>query len=83
MIYKLLAREGVQAPKKVVKAGKRYGTSMFQMPLKCSSRDRACNNLLPTKENLYQTSVVSDMICPICCGENEMVAHILWYRPYA
>jgi hypothetical protein len=39
---------------------------------------RACNNLLPTKENLFQRMIVSaDMLCPICSWETKSVLHIL------
>lgn len=40
---------------------------------------RACNNILPTKKNLFKKRVVSNMVCPIC--EREVVlygcAHLL------
>jgi ribonuclease HI len=39
---------------------------------------RACNNLLPTKENLMKKRVVSEPWCPICEREPESVIHVLW-----
>jgi hypothetical protein len=44
---------------------------------------KACNNLLPTEENLFHRRVVGDQICPICTIEIESVLHILWECPAA
>jgi hypothetical protein len=44
---------------------------------------KACNNILPTKENLLQRRVVSDNLCPICTLSGETTAHILWHCPSA
>jgi hypothetical protein len=38
---------------------------------------RACNNMLPTKENLMKKGVVSEPWCPICEREPESVIHVL------
>jgi hypothetical protein len=44
---------------------------------------RACNNLLPTRDNLLQRKVVNDLRCPICNLESETTYHILWGCPFA
>lgn len=42
---------------------------------------RACNNLLPTKENLHCRKIVDDNKCPCCTREAESVIHALWTCP--
>jgi hypothetical protein len=44
---------------------------------------RACQNLLPTKDNLLRRKVVQEPYCPICGLEPETVYHILWDCPSA
>jgi len=39
---------------------------------------RACNEILPTKNNLYKRKVVTDQLCPMCGSEAEFVSHALW-----
>jgi hypothetical protein len=39
---------------------------------------KACNNILPTKENLARRGVTPDDKCPICKLERETVSHSLW-----
>jgi len=39
---------------------------------------RACNNLLPTKMNLFQKWVVEEALCPICGREEEDTTHVVW-----
>jgi hypothetical protein len=39
---------------------------------------RACNEILPTKNNLYKRKVVTDQLCPMCGSEAESVSHALW-----
>ena len=39
---------------------------------------RACQNALPTRENLVRCKVVKDGCCQICGLETESVAHVLW-----
>jgi hypothetical protein len=39
---------------------------------------RACNDILPTKNNLYKRKVVTDQLCPMCSSEAESVGHALW-----
>jgi len=39
---------------------------------------RACQNALPTKQNLYWKGVVENDICPCCQLEGESVVHALW-----
>ncbi|KAF5481094.1 hypothetical protein F2P56_001779 [Juglans regia] len=39
---------------------------------------RACQNILPTKNNLYKRKVLDIPICPMCLSEPETVEHILW-----
>jgi hypothetical protein len=43
---------------------------------------QACNNILPTKENLFKKKITDDPLCLVCCMEVEveveMVGHALW-----
>jgi hypothetical protein len=43
----------------------------------------ACNNILPTKDNLKRRKVVQEDICMFCLKEAETVGHILWECPSA
>jgi hypothetical protein len=38
---------------------------------------RACQNLLPTRDNLYKRKVIQDPICPCCGLEVETIIHSL------
>jgi hypothetical protein len=42
---------------------------------------RACNSLLPTKENLCRRGVVMDPLFPCCKLEVETTSHVLWFCP--
>jgi len=44
---------------------------------------RACQNLLPTKQNLLRKGVGVDDLCPCCMLEVESVIHVLWCCPGA
>jgi len=44
---------------------------------------KICNNLLPTKKNLFHRRVVDYQLCPICTVKAESVGHILWECPSA
>ena len=44
---------------------------------------RACQNLLPTKENLLKRKVINDPFCPICERDLEIVLHVIWECPTA
>jgi hypothetical protein len=44
---------------------------------------KVCNNLLPTKENLFIKNIVPDPFCPLCQMEEESAGHILWRCPSA
>jgi hypothetical protein len=39
---------------------------------------QACNNILPTKANLFNKKITSDPLCLICGLEVETVGHALW-----
>ena len=39
---------------------------------------KACNNILPTKLNLFRKGIVPDALCPICGLHEETVEHVLW-----
>jgi hypothetical protein len=39
---------------------------------------RACNNILPTKDNLFRRKISDDPQCPLCGGDTETLGHILW-----
>jgi ribonuclease HI len=42
---------------------------------------RACNDILPTKENLKKRGVIDDDLCRFCGSAPETVVHILWACP--
>ena len=42
---------------------------------------KACNNILPTKENIFRRAVTLDDKCPICTLEQETIEHSLWSCP--
>lgn len=46
---------------------------------------KACNNILPVRENLVTKKVVPSGLCPLCNQEGESVEHALvfcgWTRP--
>lgn len=44
---------------------------------------RACNNILPTKDNLKKRGIVQESWCLFCCSEFETIKHILWDCPSA
>jgi hypothetical protein len=44
---------------------------------------RACQNALPTKQNLFRKGVVENDICTCCQLEGESVVHALWCCPGA
>lgn len=39
---------------------------------------RACQEILPTKENLARRKITEDGICELCKQEAETVLHVLW-----
>ena len=39
---------------------------------------RACNDILPTKQNLSKQKIIEDEMCPICMRFPESVIHALW-----
>lgn len=42
----------------------------------------ACQNALPTVDNLYQRRIVPDPLCPICQKEAETIEHTLLLCPW-
>jgi hypothetical protein len=38
----------------------------------------ACNEILPTRANLFKKKIVDNPLCPICGLEPETAVHILW-----
>jgi len=44
---------------------------------------RACQNLLPTKQNLKKKCVLNDDLCPCCKFQEESTLHALWSCPGA
>jgi hypothetical protein len=42
---------------------------------------RACNKILPTKDNLKKRKVLEDDTCIFCCEATETTHHILWDCP--
>ena len=39
---------------------------------------RACQNILPTRENLFHKKVASDAYCERCNQAPKLVLHVLW-----
>jgi hypothetical protein len=39
---------------------------------------KACNNILPTKTNIFHKRVVDNMKCSCCEFEDETILHMLW-----
>ena len=39
---------------------------------------KACNNILPTKLNVFRKGIVPGALCPICGLHKETVEHVLW-----
>lgn len=39
---------------------------------------RACNEILPTRSNLFKKKIISDPLCPMCGLATETSSHILW-----
>ncbi|XP_042950375.1 uncharacterized protein LOC122282493 [Carya illinoinensis] len=39
---------------------------------------KACNDILPTKLNLFRKKVVEDLDCPICLHQVKIIEHALW-----
>jgi len=37
-----------------------------------------CNNILPTKVNLFAKKIVPDPLCQFCFREEETIVHLLW-----
>jgi hypothetical protein len=44
---------------------------------------RSCQNLLPTRDDLFKRKVIQDPSCPSCGLEVETVIHSLWSCPAA
>ncbi|XP_059436512.1 uncharacterized protein LOC132169499 [Corylus avellana] len=42
---------------------------------------RACNDILPTRENLCRRKILTDPLCPLCGLKVESGFHILWQCP--
>lgn len=39
---------------------------------------RACQNILPTRENLLHMKIIEDSSCELCQQDIELVLHVLW-----
>jgi hypothetical protein len=44
---------------------------------------QACNNILPTKDNLFKRKITDDPLCSMCQLEVETMGHALWSCPAA
>jgi hypothetical protein len=44
---------------------------------------KACQNILPTKDNLVKRKIIQDPLCLICGLESKTSFHILWDCPSA
>jgi len=42
-----------------------------------------CNNLLPTKDNLFRKKIIPDPTCPLCLRTPETIFHCIWGCPTA
>lgn len=43
---------------------------------------KACQNILPTRENLYKKRIPISQLCPVCLTEIEIVEHIFLIGPW-
>jgi ribonuclease HI len=60
--------------------------TLWKLPIPNAAKNffwRACQNILPTKDNLLRKKVVKEPYCPICEKEPETVLHALWACPAA
>ena len=44
---------------------------------------KACQNILPTKSNLFRHRITLDPLCTLCEQMEETLGHILWSCPLA
>ena len=44
---------------------------------------RACNNYLPTRNNLCRRKAQIEATCEFCQWEPETISHVLWSCPFA
>lgn len=49
----------------------------------CIIVQRACSNILLTRDNLHCQKIDIDPWCEFCCQQSESVAHLLWECPFA
>ena len=52
-------------------------------PKVCNFIQRACSNILPTRESLHQRRVNVDARCELCCQQPKSAGHLLWECPFA
>jgi hypothetical protein len=58
--------------------------TLWKLPVPNAAKNffwRACQNILPTKDNLLRKKVVNEPYCLICEMEPETVLHALWGCP--
>jgi hypothetical protein len=61
-------------------------SSLWNLPIPNSVKVfmwRACNDILPTRLNLFKRRVIDDGRYPWCNLEEESIAHALWFCPAA
>ena len=65
---------------------KRFWNKIWKMNVPPKVRNfvwRACNDILPTRTNLYRKKVYTDPLCAIYEQTDETVGHVLWGCPMA
>ena len=65
---------------------KRFWNRIWKMNVPPKVRNfvwMACNDILPTRTNLYRKKVYTDPLCAICEQTDETVGHVLWGCPMA
>jgi hypothetical protein len=63
----------------VTKFGRGSGICRFQVRVEKKFLWHACNEILPTRENLCRRKIIMDPLCPLCGIKVEFGFHILWH----
>ena len=70
----------------MVRKEKKFWNRIWRMNVPPKVRNfvwRACNDILPTRANLYRKKILTDPLCSICGQTDETVGHALWECPMA
>ncbi|XP_043806852.1 uncharacterized protein LOC122721891 [Manihot esculenta] len=55
----------------------------LKVPLKLVFIWKACNNALPSRDNLFKRHIAPSPFCQICSKEEETSEHLLFFCPHA